>query len=388
MRPRDALFSFAEQMFASSFNFFALVVAARMLVPDALSIYTAFFSLNQSFSFFLMGLILFPLASSSSADIEQQLSTSVVLLCFLLIGFTLLAPLAMSMFDSFVGRIDFINWAVAAVFFASQCIFETMRWLSIRLRGARVTLPVTVTRFVLFFGGLFLLKLEHFSGIVFALAQVAINLMAALGYGLGLKLLRKIKLHMPDRNAVRQLAIFGNSFGSFITNFTAVTLIDRVWGGAGLLAFQAMKSATNPIGIISQLIDNHFSASTAKNDQKVKYGAHHILIALVITGFLVTLSIPIAPWAIRFALGETFIQWWPLFPSMLLASLAHTITRPIFVNWRLCGDIWALNFYTKSLIFIITPIMILFYVIEMPQLFVLVFAMQSLTCFFPLILKR
>lgn len=387
MRITEAVFSLFEQIFASGFTFLVLVVAVRMLTPEALSLYTAFFSLNQSFSFFLTGLVLIPLASSTGAKLGQQVGTSIIILCFLLICFALLAPFVMRIFSSFEGRINLTNFSVAVIFFTTQCIFETARWLSIRIRGARATLPVTIVRFLIFFGGLFLFRSEQLDGIVFALTQVVANLTATIYYLLGLGIiLRTIKIQVPNRKILRHLATFGNSFGSFVVNFTAVTLIDRAWGGVGLSVFQAMRSTTNPIGLIGQLIDNHFSSNLAKNARTINYGVCYISITLAITALLVALSIPISSWVMTLVLGKGFDLWWPLFPIMLLASLSHTITRPIFVNWRINKEIWALNLYTLLLIFAITPTMIILWILDMSHVMLLVFAIQSLTCFFPLTL--
>ena len=100
-----------EQIFASAFTFLVLVAASRLLSPEGLSVYTAFFSLNQSFAFFLMGLVLLPLASSTGADTERQLWASLILLVLLLAGFALVAPLAMLAFDSFDPSRWRANWA-------------------------------------------------------------------------------------------------------------------------------------------------------------------------------------------------------------------------------------------------------------------------------------
>jgi hypothetical protein len=379
----------AEQVVASAFTFFIFVVATRTLAPEALSLYTAFFSLNQSFSFFLMGLVLIPLASSTGAETGRQLGTSIVLLGFLLAGFALVAPLAMWIFDSFKGRNGPATWTVAVIFFASQCFYESARWLSIRLRGARATLPVTVARSVLFFGGLLLLGAERLDGTVFALTQVAANLAATLGYGFVLGvLLSKIELHLPDRNAMRHFATFGNSFANFATNFAAVTLIDRAWGGAGLAVFQAMRSATNPIGLVSQVIDNHFSANLAQTGQTFSYGARHIAAALAVMALLVGLAVPLGPWATALILGEGFGQWWPLFPMMLFASLAHAITRPVFVRLRLASDVRALNIYSLLLIFTVAPALVVLGGVGATQLMVLVFAAQPFACLLALVVSE
>lgn len=381
--------SLSEQIFASAFTFFIFVVATRMLAQDDLSMYSAYFSLSQSFSFFLMGLVLFPVASSSGEETSKQLGISVVLLGALLGAFALVSPLAMSIFHSFDGRVDLVTWGVAVAFFTSQCLYETARWLTIRMRGARSALPITVARFILFFGTLAWLGSERLNGTGFALAQVASNVAAMLAYGVGLGgLLHAMKPKLPDRSALLHLAMFGNSIASFATNFTAVTLVDRAWSGAGLAAFQAMRSATNPIGLISQLIDNHFSAYLARSGQRISFGSRRIAAALAVTAALVAVAVPVAPHATGLILPEGFGDWWLLFPAMLFASLAHAITRPIFVNWRLAADRRSLNIYSALLVTVVMPSMVLLWWVGATFAMVVLFAAQPIVSFLPLAYRR
>ncbi len=378
-----------EQLFASAFTFFLFVVAARILAPEALSVYSAYFSLCQSFSFFLMGLVLVPVASSTGSQVDKQLGISVTMLVILLGAFALVSPLAMGLFGSFDGRIGVATWAMAVVFFTSQCLYESARWLTIRLRGARTALPVTVARFALFFGTLFWLGSGRLDGTGFALTQVAANLTATLCYGLRLGTrLRQIEPRLPDRSALRHFATFGNSTATFATNFAAVTLIDRAWGGVGLAAFQTIRSATNPIGLISQVIDNHFSADLARSERAIAFGLYRIVTALAVTSVLVALAIAIAPLATTLVLGESFGVWWPLFPVMLLASLAHAVTRPIFVNWRLADNIRALNLYSVLLICVVMPIMITLGETGQTLAMVVLFAAQPFASFLPRVLEH
>lgn len=389
MRFPSALLSLVEQLFSSAFTFFVFVVATRMLASEELALYAAFFSLNQSFSFFLMGLVLFPVASSTGTEVGKQLGISIVLLLVLLAAFAMIAPLVMRIFDSFDGRIDATSWTVAVMFFTSQCLYETTRWLSIRMLGASATLPLTVARFVLFFGTLLYLGSDRLDGTAFALIQVLTNLASSMGYGLRLrKLLSGIEPQLPDRSALRHVATFGNSLATFGTNFAALTLIDKAWGGAGLAAFHAMRSATNPIGLISQVIDNHFSADLARAGQRFAFGSRRVAAALAGSMALVALAVPLAPWVTALVLGERFGEWWPLFPAMLFASLAHAITRPIFVNWRLAGDSRELNLYSALLILGVLPAMLMLWWMGAMTAMVLLFAAQPMVCILLLVFCR
>lgn len=389
MKVREAALSISEQLFASAFTFLVIVVAARLLATDELSLYTSYFSLNQSFSFFLMGMVLFPIASSSGADTSRQLGISVVLLGFLSVCFALVAPLAMRMFDGFEGRINLWTWSLAVVFFISHCLYESMRWLSIRLNGVRVTLPGTIARFVFFFAALFLMGSGKLDGTVFILTQVAANLIAILCYAFVLgPILHKIEICLPDRGSSRHFATLGNSCAHFATNFAAVALIDRAWGGAGLSVFQAMRSATNPIGLLSQMIDNHFSAKLAQSNRNFIFNARQFGFSVTVVLFITATAVPLGPWVTNLVLGVEFVQWWPLFPTMLFASLAHVVTRPVFGRWRIAGDVRALNFYSLLTIFGVLPTMLILGWLGASQILVLVFAAQPFVSIFVLYLKN
>ncbi|MXU65017.1 hypothetical protein [Oceanomicrobium pacificus] len=382
MKLQEAALSIVEQMFASAFTFFAIVFAARLLASDSLSLYTAYFSLNQSFSFFLMGMVLFPIASSSGSDAGRQLGTSVVLLGFLLVCFALVAPMAMRMFESFEGRINFQTTALAVIFFISQCFFESARWLTIRLHGARVTLTGTIARFVLFFGTLFLLGSGRLDGPVFTLAQVAANFFAVSIYAFVLwPSLCKIELCLPGRYYSFHFATLGNSSANFATNFAAVVLIDRAWGAGGLAAFQAMRSVTNPVGLLSQVIDNHISAKLSQTGRNFNFGASHVGFAATAVLLATMVATLIGPWATELILGEDFVPWWPLFPTMLFASLAHAATRPVLGRWRIAGNVWALNVYSLLVLFGVLPMMLMLGAIGETRILVLVFAAQPFVCF-------
>lgn len=389
MKVPRAFLSLGEQIFASAFTFFIFIVATRTLAPEDLAIYSAYFSLSQSFTFFLMGLVLLPVASSTGTDTSKQLGISLVLLVTLVGTFALVSPLAMRIFESFDKHADFATWVLAVAFFASQCFYESARWLTIRMRGVGMALPVTIARFLLFFSTIYWLSSGHLGGTGFTLIQVIVNLAAALGYALRLgSLLSTVKPCLPDRNAMRHLATFGNSFASFVTNFAAVVLIDRAWGGAGLAAFQAMRSATNPIGMISQVIDNHFSADLARSGRSISFGPQRVVTIMAAITFLTILAVPLAPEATELLLADGFVQWWPLFPLMLFASLAHAVTRPIFVNWRLAGDTRALHTYSALLLGVILPAMIALWAVGSPFAMVAIFAAQPFVSLLSLTLNR
>jgi len=368
-----------EQIFASAFTFLVLVAASRLLSPEGLSVYTAFFSLNQSFAFFLMGLVLLPLASSTGADTERQLWASLILLVLLLAGFALVAPLAMLAFDSFDPSRWRANWALSLVFFCAHCLFETARWLSIRLRGARPVFAVTAARLLLFFGGLFLLGLNGLKGAEFVLLHSSVNGLAVLGYLLVLRpSWRRLRPDFSHFKSPRHFAIFGNSLANFATNLTVVALLERAWGGAGLAAFQALRSATNPVGLISQFIDNHFTASLARNPQKLAFGAGLITLALSSAALLLVLSLLLAPMLTAWLLGADFVQWWPVLPLMLFASLAHAMTRPVFVQWRLAGDVRMLNAYSCLVLLGVAPVIAVLGGLTTVYAMLLIFAAQPL----------
>ncbi|MCH4565437.1 hypothetical protein MKP05_20260 [Halomonas sp. EGI 63088] len=358
MRSKTVLLSLGEQIFASGFTFFLFLVAVRQLDQTALEIYTGLFSLNQSFSFFLFGLVLLPMASSAGEDAGKHLGVSIVLLVILLLVFALASPLAMNFFTSFEGRITPQLWLLALGFFASQCAYEAARWLTIRLKGSRSACPVTMTRFALFFSGMFLIGAEQLDATNFTLMQIVVNAMAVIGFTFAMRdALHEVHPSLPDRSAIRHLANLGTAVANFATNFATVILVDRGLGEAGLAAFQGLRSATNPIGLISQVIDNHFSAELARSGRSFTETDRIKRVALTGSAILLTLATLLGPQIVNLLFGDRFAEYWVLLPLLLMASLSHALTRPIFVKWRLADGIHALNMYSFVQITVVLPIL-------------------------------
>lgn len=357
--PKMAL-SLGEQIFASGFTFCLFLVAVRLLDQTSLELYTALFSLNQSLSFFLFGLVLLPMASSTGENSGKQLGISIILLGVLIFGFAIVSPLLMRLFASFEGQITAQLWFLSLGFFASQCMYEATRWLSIRLKGVRDAFVVTLTRFVIFFVGILLIGAEHLDAMSFVIAQIAVNAIAMIGFVFTIRtVFHEIHFVLPDRTAIHHLSNFGTAVANFLTNFATVVLVDRGFGGAGLAAFQALRSATNPIGMLSQVIDNHHSADLARSGRSftgMDYVMRYVLIGSAVLLLMATL---LGPLIVDLLFGDDFAKYWVLLPLLLMASLAHALTRPIFVNWRLAGDTEALNLYSQLLIVAVLPALVL-----------------------------
>lgn len=360
MRNSLALISLAEQIFASGFTFFLFVAAPRLLTGADLGLYTAIFSLNQSFAVFLFGLVLLPMSSAAGEDAGRQLGVSLVLLMVLMAVFAAVAPLAMAAFASFDGEMTAGLWVLVVAFFAAQCGYESARWLCIRLRGARPALAITSLRLVLFFGALVGMGVDNLDATRFALAQIGTNLLAALGYRLVIgHEVGAVQLVLPTQFALKHLATFGNSVGSFLTSFAVAALVDRGLGGGGLAAFQAVRSATNPIGLISQVLDNHFSAELTRAGRRLELKAKGMKAALIGAGLLMGGATAFGPQITAMLFAGKFDAYWLLLPILLFASLAHALTRPIFVGWRIDGDTRALNLYSAALIVVAFPLLLL-----------------------------
>ena len=173
-------------------------------------------------------------------------------------------------------------------------------------------------------------------------------------------LFHEIRVVLPDRTAIHHLSNFGTAVANFLTNFATVALVDRGLGGAGLAAFQALRSATNPIGLLSQAIDNHLSADLARSGRSltnsIGYAMRFALIASIVLLLLTTF---LGPLIVDLLFSEDLAKYWVLLPLLLMASLAHALTRPIFVNWRLAGDTGALNLYSQLLIVAVLPALVL-----------------------------
>jgi O-antigen/teichoic acid export membrane protein len=357
VRRSEIALSLAEQAAASGFTFVLFWTAARVLDLPGLELYTALFSLNQSFGFFLFGLVLQPMASAAGEDAAKQLGTSVVLLIALLVGFAVACPLAMGFLGSFEGQITTELWALSVAFFVSQSLYEAGRWLTIRLEGVRAAASVTMARFALFFGGVAGLGAERLDGARFVFVQIGVNGMAILGFALLLRrsLREAVRLGVPDQGVTRHVSNFGTSVANFVTNFATVALVDRGLGAGGLAAFQALRSATNPVGLLSQVFDNHFSADLARAGRGSSRRGGTMRYALVACAVLVLIATALGPRIVQVFLGDAFVPNWVLLPLLLTASLAHALTRPTFVKWRIAGDTRALNLYSMVLVVAVLP---------------------------------
>ena len=376
MKLPKVVFPIFEQAVASGFTFCLFLAGARLLAQPALELYTTLFSLNQSFSFFLFALVLLPVATSTGEDSGKQLGISIVLLGGLLLGFALASPLAMHFFASVKGRITFQLWLLSLGFFSSQCVYEAARWLTIRLKGARTAFAITITRFVLFFAGILLVGENRLDATTFTLAHIAVNIMAMTGFAYTLRgVFHEVHLALPDRRAIKHLANLSTSIANFTTNFATVALVDYGFGGTGLAAFQAIRSATNPIGLLSQVIDNHFSADLARTGRTFTGFGRAMHYVIPASALIISLAMIFGNKIVYLLFGKEFTVYWFLFPLLLLASLTHALTRPIFVNWRLTGDNRAQGIYSLLVICVLLPLLVFFGKIGWTRVMISLFAL-------------
>lgn len=352
--PRVAL-PLAEQVLTSAFTFCLFFVAARYLDGEGLDLYAELFSLYQSFAFFLFGLVLLPVASSTGEEAPRELGMSVVLLGMLLAVFAVSSPFLMAMFDTSGLGMGPRIWGLALAFFVAQSLFETIRWLTIRLRGSGASLAVTAARFTLFFA-CFALAGGEMSGTTFVLLHVLSNLIAVVSMAFLVRRdLGQIELALPDRKAVRHAANLGNAVAFFVTNLVVVMLVDRGLGSVGLAAFQAIRSAMNPIGLLSQVIDNHLSAALARTNSSLRVSRTLIQAGTALAALLTLAVVAFAEPILRLLFGSAFQGYAVLVPILFTASLTHAATRPVFVNWRLAGDTRRMNGYSLFLILFGVP---------------------------------
>lgn len=370
-----------EQFFASGFTFFLFLAAARLMVAHDHDIFAALFSLNQSFTFFLFGLVLHPVASSTSKNTSGQLGIAMSLLVGLVLLFALTSPLMMRFFSSLSGSEGFWLWALGVTYFVSHSFFETARWIAIRLRGAQSALAISVLRFSLFCGAVLVCYLFEWrlSAVHFILTLAFFNIVAVVGYAF---ILRRSLVYLrpvfPDRRALRNIAALGNSFASFCTNLAVVTLIDRGLVG-GLSAFQAIRSATNPLGMIGQVIDNHYSAHFARSQRAPTWSSRWFYVAIAFSIFVVGVA---ALWGEQIAdllFAGRYSEYWVLLPLLVVASVAHTLTRPLFVKWRIHVELAKQNRYSLLLLFLGLPLLLLTGLAGYTYAMVSVFALLPVT---------
>jgi hypothetical protein len=351
MKLRAMARPLAEQAVASGFNFCLFLAVVRLLSGPDLAAYTAFYSINQSFVFFLFGFVLLPVASASGVDTSRQIGVSLTFLGALIVVFASIAPLAIGFFSALerLGALE--AWLLAIVFFSSQCFFETGRWLTIRMLGSRSAFTVSVLRFAGFFAAVLALGGGRLDVWTFTIIHAGVNFIGAAMLASRLRgVLGGMRFALPDRTARRNLAIFGNTAAAFVTNLTVVALVDRGLGSTGLTAFQALRSASNIVGVISQVLDNHYSASLARRGETIRWVSQaKALVAAVLVVTLVV-SVLVREEITGVLFGQEIAAYAALLPLLVLASFIHMLTRPFFIDWRLRGDTRILNFYSLVIV--------------------------------------
>jgi hypothetical protein len=352
--------SFLEQASVSAFSFFLFIAAARLLSSDDLAVYTSLFSITQSFAFFLFGFVLLPISSSTGEVVRAQISTAISFLFLLLGGFVLVAPIAIGFFSG-LDTVEFVEAYLLVIgLFVSHCLFETTRWLAIRLTGSHFVLPLSVLRLISFFSILIIIASSGLGVRAFTLTQIAVNLCVAavLLIRLSPELL-PLKIALPRVEVMRNFAIFGNTLSSFLINFTLVAVIDRVMGANALTSFQALRSASNVVGLVSQLLDNHYTSSLARTGAQLHGLNRLILISLILSVLPLFVIFFFREW-IAATLFSTDIGEYALFlPILVLASIVNALSRPFFIQWRLHGDTVTLHSYSIVVIVLILPALLL-----------------------------
>ena len=142
MNKFEIKYSFLEQFLTSLFTFLSLFIATKYLSIQSLGFFTSAFSINQSLSFILFGLILLPLSSSKNL---KYINTSFVYLIFLNIFFIFFCPLALYFFNAFKYLENkFLLLLFLNIYFVSYTFFEYLRWLSIKLNGSKKTFIISL----------------------------------------------------------------------------------------------------------------------------------------------------------------------------------------------------------------------------------------------------
>lgn len=353
---RGSVMAVTEQVFASAFTFCLFWSVVRVLSPEELGLYSAYFSLNQSFALFLFGLVLLPMASASGPSWHKEVGIAVVLLVVLLVVFAAAAPFVMCCLSSFDGKVNGATWALAVGFFGAQCLYDASRWLGIRLRGVAAIVPVTVARFIVVICSLWWMyeRAPHAQEVM--LLQTAVNAGSFLCLAvLQLGCWKSIRLAWPGKLARKHMSTFGNAASLFLNNLAVVAMMDRGMGADGLAAFQSVRSATNPVGMISQVLDNHYSADLARAGREAGSSRRAIQVATAIAMCCMCVAVVFGRPIMAALFGEELVGHWPFVPLLLLASILHALTRPIFVKWRLAGDSGALNRYSLILLGVALP---------------------------------
>lgn len=370
--------SLIEQVITSAFTFTVLVGVVRILDGSELAVFSSIWGVNQSFMFFIFGLVLQPISSASGDDTAKQLGYSLIFLAVILVSYLLLSPIAFFSFSALGNLIDKELWLLSFLLFSSQSLFESLRWLSIRNNGSESVLTMTITRFAVFLALLIFLKGKDLSAISFITFLFAINAMSILYMFYCLyKVSLLIKFTKFDRGVLRNLTNLGISTGNFLNYVTTILMVEISLAGNGLAAFQAIRSITNPIGLISQVIDNHLTARYASLSKKFDININVKIIFLIITTTLMIISIFYGKLMLTVILGEEFASFWIYFPILMLSSFVHLLSRPYISNWRMSSDILAMKKYALILVAIV-PFLILFGFLGYVWLTVLAFALAPL----------
>ena len=370
--------SLIEQVITSAFTFMVLVGVVRILDGPELAVFSSIWGINQSFMFFIFGMVLQPISSASGVDTPKQLGYSLIFLAVILVGYLLISPIAFYGFSALSNLINIKLWLLAFLFFSSQSLFECLRWLSIRNTGSSSIVAMTMTRFTVFLILLIVLTGKDISAIMFITSLFAINAMSILFMLFSLyKASILITFTKFDRGVLRNVTNLGIAAGNFLNYVTTILVVETGLGGYGLAAFQAIRSITNPIGLISQIIDNHITARYASLKKNIVVNINIKIIFLVVATSLMIISIAYGKLITVTILGSEFASFWKYFPILLLSSFVHLLSRPYIANWRVSSDISAMKQYSFILI-AITPLLIVLGLLGYVWLTVLAFALAPL----------
>lgn len=380
MNKFEIKYSFLEQFMTSLFTFLSLYIATKYLSIQSLGFFTSAFSINQSLSFILFGLILLPLSSSKNL---KYINTSFVYLIFLNIFFIFFCPLALYFFDAFKYLENkFLLLFFLNIYFVSYTFFEYLRWLSIKLNGPKKTFIISLFRFSLFIFLVFWNDLEFTSGKKYVNTIILVNFLSIflLFYHISDLKYFKIKFKNIFYSKIH-FSILGNSVTSFICNFFTIVLLNNLSGSLAISAYQTIKSITNPIGMVGQIIDNHLASyiSNLKNFNTV----NNFKIFLIIgTFFIIILSIIFGKKLESLIFNNIYDDFWYFIPLLVIGSLSHTLTRPIFVDWRVNMKNKLINFYSLFTLLMIIPTISIFYYLENIFLIILISSIYPLISFF------
>lgn len=347
-----------EQAIISLGNFLFIFLGAKLLDINGIGEIATIWAVAQLPVFFCFSLILYPISSSKDQYITRSLVVghSVCLYVILITCFIIIAPLLLHFLLK--GQLHSQHIIVTILWSALNLAFDITRWLLIRYSSQDGLKRSSLLRWIIFFSSAaifqYLYELEALSYIILNISCLLLWFILNKPLIINSQIFSEITIKPVQRQFKGTLYLFINAVTNSSLNYLIAFIITNWFSLELLAAYQLFRSIGNTLGVLSQYVDNHFTASLSRSNKRlVLRPSYYVLVCFLISIFYFVLDMLSGP--ITKAVLAEYAQYHELLPPLIMAGLIQVFSRPAFTSIRIDNQLFLLVYYALYMYVLIFP---------------------------------